>query len=193
MNRAHLARIGAGASALLGVGAVVYVAAVTGRLTVDLGVGRRSRPLGPIVRDIAAPPETVHQVLTAPYAERRPRAMATKIDILERSAGAVLAAHHTAIGFGLTATTVETVRFEDADRIHFRLVRGPVPLVTETFTLESVDGGTRLRYEGSMETDLWGLGAAWGSLVATTWEASVASSMDSTAKESERIATIGLR
>lgn len=188
MSRAGFGRAAVGASALVGTGVATYIFVVTGRLTIDLGIGRRTRRLGPIVRDIAAPRTTVFGVLSAPYAERRPRAMAAKIDILERSPEAVLAAHRTPIGFGLTAVTVETVRFEEPERIGFRLLRGPVPLITETFTLEEIEGDTRLTYDGVLETDLWGFGAAWGRLVATTWEASVRASMDSATAECERIA-----
>jgi hypothetical protein len=60
----------AGAAATRG-----YIGGVTGRLTLDLGIGRRTRPLGPLDLDIAAPRETVYAVAAAPYAERQPRAM----------------------------------------------------------------------------------------------------------------------
>ena len=60
----------------------------------------------------------------------------------------MLAAHYTR-AYGLTATTVETVRFEPPERVHFRLVRGPVPHVLETFELREVDGETELEYPAS--------------------------------------------
>jgi len=44
----------------------------------------------------------------------------------------------------LTATTVETVTFDRPRRVAFRLVRGPVPHVTEEFMLSEHDGGTEL-------------------------------------------------
>ena len=56
--------------AILGLLAVAgggYALVVRGALTLDLGVGRRVRPLGPIHRTIAAPPETVFDVIAAPY------------------------------------------------------------------------------------------------------------------------------
>jgi len=53
-----------------------YVLSVRGALTLDLGVGRRTRQLGPLHLSIAAPRETVFDVVAAPYLGRTPRAMA---------------------------------------------------------------------------------------------------------------------
>ncbi len=53
----------------------------------------------------------------------------------------VLAAHFTTAG-RLTTTTVETVRFERPHRVSFRLLRGPVPHVVETYELRERAGGT---------------------------------------------------
>ncbi len=83
-----------------------YLGLVTGRLTLDLGIGRRTRRLGPLEVDIAAPLAVVFAVAAAPYAERRPRALREKVEILERTEHMVLAAHRTPIGGGLTAFTV---------------------------------------------------------------------------------------
>jgi hypothetical protein len=58
--------------------------------------------------------------------------------------------------------TVETVRFTRPERVDFRLVRGPVPHVVESFMLSEHDAGTRLVYEGELGTDLWALGQRWG-------------------------------
>ncbi len=101
---------------------------VTGRLTVDLGIGRRTRPLGPLHVDVAAPRETVFAAAAAaaPYADRQPRAMREKVEILERAGQMVLAAHRTPVGSGLTAVTVETVTLDSPNRMGFRLLRGPV-------------------------------------------------------------------
>ncbi len=63
-------------------GTALYRSLLTGRSTLDLGVGRRTRALGPLSVDIAAPPETVFAA-AAPYAERRPRALMEKGHILE--------------------------------------------------------------------------------------------------------------
>ena len=58
-----------------------YALLVRGALTLDLGIGRRVRPLGPITRTIAAPPETVFDVIAAPYLGRTPRALAGKLEV----------------------------------------------------------------------------------------------------------------
>ncbi len=62
----------------LGAAALGYLLLVRGALTLDLGVGRRVRPLGPIMRTIAAPPEVVFDVIAGPYLGRTPRAMHDK-------------------------------------------------------------------------------------------------------------------
>ncbi len=171
----------------------LYSLVVRGALTLDLGVGRRTRPLGPQRVAIAAPRETVFDVIAGPY-RRTPRAMQYKLEVLERSDDMVLAAHHTPLAFRQRATTVETVRFEPPDRIAFRLVRGPVPYVVETFEFVSTaDGGTELVYTGSLGTDLWALGAWWGDLVAKSWERTVAASLAGAREEAERLASRGRR
>ena len=163
-----------------------YVGLVTGRLTIDLGIGRRTRPLGPLHLDIAAPRETVYAAAAAPYADRQPRAMQEKVEILERAGQMVLAAHRTAVGSGLTAVTVETVTLDPPNRMGFRLLRGPVPYVIETFTFDETGDGTRFTYSGELGTDLWWLGQAWGDLVARSWMHAVRDSMAMIKTESER-------
>ncbi|HYI74805.1 MAG TPA: SRPBCC family protein [Gaiellaceae bacterium] len=169
----------------IGVGTVVWALVVRGSLTLDLGVGRRFRRLGPITITVAAPREVVFDVVSGPYAERVPRALRETVEVLERGEDVLLAAHRTK-AYGLTATTVETVRFERPERVHFRLVRGPVPHVVETFSLREVAGGTELQYSGELGTDFWALGRFWGAAVARTWEATVASSLESARIEAER-------
>lgn len=163
-----------------------YVLTVRGALTLDLGLGRRTRPLGPLERFIAAPRETVFDVIAAPYLGRTPRAMADKLHVLERGSDMVLADHFTTAG-RLTTTTRETVRFERPERITFRLVRGPVPHVTETYELREAPGGTAFTYAGEIGADLWALGAWWSGRVADPWEAAVAASLDAIAAEAERL------
>jgi hypothetical protein len=159
---------------------------VRGALTLDLGVGRRVRPLGPLTVVVDAPRQTVFDVVAAPYLGRTPRAMAEKLDVIERGTDMVLAVHRTPAG-SMTAVTVETVRFEPPERVHFRLVRGPVPHVVEQFALtERPDGGTDLVYTGELGTDLWALGGLWGDVVARRWEAAVQQSFDSVRTEAER-------
>ncbi|HSG14414.1 MAG TPA: SRPBCC family protein [Gaiellaceae bacterium] len=171
----------AAAGALAGLWALV----VRGSLTLDLGLGRRHRRLGPITVTIAAPRDVVYDVVSSPYLGRAPRAVRAKLAVVERGSDLVLAEHFTP-AYGLVATTLETVRFEPPERVHFRLVRGPVPHVVEQFRLVETDGGTRLEYDGELGTDLWFLGQLWGAAVARTWEATVSSSLEAVRVEAER-------
>jgi hypothetical protein len=170
-----------------------YLGLVTGALALDVGVGRRTRPLGPRVLDINAPREVVFDVIAQPYLGRATRTMREKVRVLEHGSDMVLAAHFTPVAGGrLTATTVETVRFSRPDRVDFRLVRGPVPSVVESFRLSSLrlsehgTTGTRLEYRGEMGTDGWAVGERWGRTVATRWEATVAAALMSVGEEAER-------
>ena len=180
---------------LLGVLAVIaagatFVLVVTGRLTLDTGLGRRTRQLGPQVLRIAAPRETVFDLVTVPYLSKNPpRSLQEKVEVLDTGADLVLAAHRTKAG-GLTAVTVETVSFDRPERIGFRLVRGPVPSVTEQFVLTEVDHGrsTQLEYTGEMGTDGWALGALWGRIVARHWERTVATSLAGLQMSAEKMA-----
>lgn len=176
---------GAGVAAA-GAGVAGYLGLVTAALPVDLGVGRRRIRLGPQGVDIEAPREVVFDLLAAPYLGKQTRAMADKIHVLERGTDMVLAAHRTPIRGELVATTVETVRFTRPERVDFRLVRGPVPEVTETFTLTETGASTRLEYTGQLGTDLWSAGAWWGRLVARTWEDVVAATFAAVKAEAER-------
>lgn len=175
-------------AALGGVG--LYALLVRGAVTLDVGIGRTVRPLGPLVSRIAAPRELVFEVISAPYLGRTPRALASKLSVLERGADMVLAEHSTPVG-PLVTTTLETVRFEPPERVHFRLVRGPVPHVVEQFTLRETDGGTELEYSGELGTDLWALGRGWGAIVAQHWERAVRRSLDALKLEAERRAARG--
>ena len=168
-------------------GAVTYVLVAKGALTLDIGLGREVRPLGPIRLDISAPPEVVFDIIASPYLAKTPHAMEGKLGVLERGSDMVLAEHFTDVGWGLRATTTEVVRFERPSRISFRLVRGPVPLVTETFTLvEAPNGGTEFTYSGEIGADLWGLGTWWSNKVAGHWEKTVAASLADVTTEAER-------
>lgn len=185
--------IGALAAATVAGGSLAagYLGLVTGALPLDVGVGRRTRPLGPQTIDIDAPREVVFDVIAQPYLGRATRAMREKALVLERGSDIVLAAHRTPVAGGrLTATTVETVRFTRPERVDFRLVRGPVPAVTESFTLTERGSGTRLVYEGELATDLWRAGQWWGSLVGRRWEATVAASLTAVRQEAERRASL---
>ena len=166
--------------------AAAGVQVVRGALTIDLGVGRRVRPLGPKRMHVAAPRESVFDVIASPYLGRTPRAMRDKLQVLERGSDMVLAAHFTNLDRGVTAPTVETVRFERPERIAFRVVRGPVPHVVETYELRESNGETDFEYRGELGTDLWALGELWGKRVAATWERTVAQSLESIRAEAER-------
>lgn len=181
-------RLATGSLAAAALGAGAYLGLVTGAVPIDLGVGRRLRPLGPISIDVAAPRQVLFDVIAAPYGERPTRAMREKVQVLERGTDLVLAAHYTPIRGRLRATTVETVLLDPPRRFEFRLVRGPVPHVVETFDLQERDGGTRLIYTGELGTDLWALGEVWGRLVAKSWEATVRASLDAAKTEAERLA-----
>lgn len=162
-----------------------YALLVRGALTLDLNVGRRLRPLGPISEAIAAPRETVFDVIAGPYLGRTPRAMQAKLEVLERGSDMVLAAHFFQVG-GLTATTVETVRFERPHQVAFRVLRGPVPHIVETYELRETPEGTEFTYSGQLGTDLWRVGQWWGDRVARTWEDTVAGAVDAIRTEAER-------
>ncbi len=163
-----------------------YVLAARGALTLDLGIGRRVRPLGPIELKIAAPPDTVFDVVAAPYLGRTPRAMQHKLQVWERGTDMVLAAHFTAVSSWLTTTTVETVRFERPHRVSFRLLRGPVPHAMETYELSAAPGGTAFVYRGELGTDGWRAGQWWGDRIAAHWERTVAAAIESIRVEAER-------
>jgi hypothetical protein len=183
-------RLLAAATVAAGVTAAGYVGLVTGACPLDLGIGRRARPLGPHLVEVAAPREAVFDLIAEPYLGRAPRALADKVRVLERGSDMVLAAHSTPLGgrLGLVAQTVETVRFIRPERVDFRLVRGPVPHVVEAFTLaEQPDGaGTLLTYQGELAADLWRLGQWWSHLVARRWEQTVATSLAAVKAEAER-------
>lgn len=163
-----------------------YLGLVTGAVPVDLGVGRRIRPLGPLELTIAAPREVVFDVVEGPYLPRATRAMQAKVAVLDRGSDMVLAAHRTPLRGPLVATTVETVRFTRPSQIDFRLVRGPVPHVVERFQLTEQAGCTRLVYEGELGTDLGWLGQRWADVVARSWERAVTDSLAAVKQEAER-------
>jgi hypothetical protein len=190
MRAASKAAVAAAATAAAAAAAAAaaggYLGLITGALPVDLGLGRRTRPLGPYGIDILASADVVFDILSEPYLGRQTRAVAAKIHILERGTDMVLAAHRTPVRGRLVATTVETVRFTRPDRIDFRLTRGPVPHVVEQFLLTARGNGTRLDYTGELGTDLWAAGARWGDLVADPWQRTVETTFAAVKAEAER-------
>jgi hypothetical protein len=186
-GRAAVAVMAAGGAAGAG-----YCLAVTGKLTIDTGWGRRVRPLGPFSIEVAAPAVTVFDVIAAPYLERTPRALAGKLRVIQRGKDMVLAEHYTPVHGGrLTAVTAETVIFDRPHRIVFHLVRGPVPHVAEEFTLTERAGSTTLDYVGELGTDFGIAGQWWGTRVAKAWEAAVRTSFASIQAEAQRRAAPG--
>lgn len=167
-----------------GASAVLYREGVRGALTVDVGIGRRTIVLGPLVVEIDAPRDLVFEVIAAPYLGSAGPA-SDHIEVLERGSDLVVAAHRTPTAGGLAAVTVEAVGFRAPEEVTFRLLRGPVPYVTERFALEEVDGRTRLRYEGELGTDFWAAGAAWGRIVRRIWVRTVERSLADVRQRSE--------
>ena len=180
-NRGRLVAAAAGVLAARG----VYRLVARGELTLDTGIGRTLQPLGPVPFEIAAPRELVFEVIAAPYLGRTPRALAGELQVWERGSDMVLAAHLTEVKCG-TTTTLETVRFERPERIVFRVVRGPVPHVLESFVLTETERGTLLSWEGELGTDFWAAGRWWGGRVARQWERAVRRSLAAIAVEAER-------
>jgi hypothetical protein len=162
-----------------------YRLLTSGAATIDVGVGRRVRTLGPRFWDIAAGREVVFDVIAGPYLGRTPHALEDKLEVWERGSDMVLAAHFTPVKCGV-ATTLETVRFERPERIDFRVVRGPVPHVVESYVLDETVEGTRLTWAGELGTDFWALGAWWGDRVARSWDRAVRASMAPVVAEAER-------
>lgn len=76
-----------------------------------------------------------------------------------------------------TTTTLETLKFDRPTRIDFRLVRGQVPHVVESFVLTPTETSTNLTWAGELGTDFWSVGAYWGNKVATAWERTVYTSL----------------
>jgi hypothetical protein len=182
-----MARGGAAAVAAAAAGGLGYYLVVTGKLTIDTGWGRRVRPLGPFGVEVAAPAATVFDVIAAPYLGRTPRALSGKLQVLQRGSDMVLAEHYTPVHQGrLIAVTLETVAFDRPHKIAFRLVRGPVPYITEEFALSEHDGTTRLEYSGELGTDFGIAGQWWAARVAAAWEAAVRSSFTGIRTEAER-------
>jgi len=85
--------------------------------------------------------------------------------------------------------TLETVLFDRPHRVTFRLVRGPVPHVTEEFALTEHDTVTTLAYAGELGTDLGIAGQWWAGKVAPAWEGAVRASFASIRAEAERRAS----
>jgi hypothetical protein len=142
----------------------------------------RRLPLGPLEWTIAAPREVVFDVVSAPYLERTPRALAAKLEVLERREGSVTAAHFTKVYGGRTVTTIEDVTFVPPGLVTFHLVSGPVAGVEETFELSAAGAGTQFVWRGELSSR----SRLWGRIVARRWTAVVRHSLAQIVAESER-------
>ena len=131
-------------------------------------------------------------MIAGPYLGKTPRALADKLQVWERGSDMVLAAHFTKVKCGIT-TTLETVRFQPPDRVDFRLVRGSVPHLVESFLLTASESDTELRWQGELGTDLWTIGQWWGGRVGQTWTHAVRMSLHELAAEAERRTHTGRR
>ena len=151
------------ALAVAGAGRRAYRLLARGRLTLDVGIGRRVRPLGPLSWEIAAGREIVLDTIADPYLGRTPRALEDKLQVWERGSDMVLAAHVTPVKCGTTTTHV-----------------------AESFVLETTGRGCRLTWQGELDTDLWALGSRWGGVVARSWEKAVRASLPPIVAEAER-------
>jgi len=61
-----------------------YRLVANGAVTIDVGIGRRVRSLGPVSWEIAAPREIVFDVIAGPYLGRTPHALQEKLQVWER-------------------------------------------------------------------------------------------------------------
>jgi hypothetical protein len=144
-----------------------------GKLTLDLGWGRTLHEIGPISTRIEAPRPLVFEQIASPYLGRTAREARAHLEVWERSSSMALARHFSKVGF-YTAETVETVRFEEPERVVFRHVRGPVPHVTEEFVLREDGDATLFSYGGELGIDFWFLGRIAGRRwVVPEWERQV--------------------
>jgi uncharacterized protein YndB with AHSA1/START domain len=155
-----------------------------GRLHLDLGWGRSLHELGPITVQIAAPPELVFEILSAPYLGRTPGG--SGIELIAREDALAVAAHHTRVHF-YTARTVEVIEFEPPSRVSFRHLTGPVPHAVEQFTLERTNGATELRYGGEVGIDFFFLGMLAGRYwVRPQWERTVRDHLEDLKRRAEQ-------
>ncbi len=143
----------------------------------------RPLPLGPLEWMIFAPREVVFDVISSPYLERTPRALASKLEVLERRRNSVVAAHYTRVlGGRVRVTTVERVTFRRPSLVTFRLLRGPVSHVKEVFELTEDAGSTRFVWRGELSSK----SRLWSRIVARRWTAVVRHSVAEIAAEAER-------
>lgn len=180
-----LAGFGAGAA---GVGAGLVSLMATGKLTLDLGWGRSYHQVGPITARIDAPRSVVFEQIASPYLGRTPREARERLQVWERGEDMVVARHVSQVSF-YSAQTVESVRFEEPERVVFRHLRGPVPHAFEEFVLSEDDDPevTHFEYRGELGIDFWLLGRLAGRfVVAPEWERQVRPHVEELKEGAER-------
>lgn len=149
-------------------------------------------PLGPLTRTIAATPQVVFDVIAEPYLGRTPRAMASKMRVIDRGSDLVVADHFTPIlNRRLCVTTRETVAFAAPSRVSFKLLSGPVALVEEEYRLDPADDdGTHFTYVGRLGSNLPLFAKWWAGKSAHAWTQVVDRSVADIAAEAERRAAV---
>lgn len=184
-GRALRAALVAGSAGIAGY--LAYRGVLSGAVSLDLGIGRTTRPLGPCSIDIRATPEAVFDVIADPYLGSG-SGSGDGVRLLAAGGEMVLAAHRIPLPDGRVAGTVETVTFTRPERIEFRLVRGPVAHAAETYRLSGAGGITHVDYSGEVSADLWALGRLWNRLVTERWEAVVSDFLKTIKAEAEAAA-----
>jgi hypothetical protein len=154
-------------------------------LTLDIGIGRRIRPLGPIVLDIAAPPEVVFDVIAAPYLGRTPRALRNKLEVIERGADLVLAAHFTPVAPGLTVPRSRPCGSSDPTASRSRSSRGRCRTCSNATNCDRATSVPRSSTAAS-SAPTCGHSAAPGAMWSPSWEQTVEQSLESVRTEAER-------
>jgi hypothetical protein len=163
-------------------GAASFLALATGRMNLDLGLGRSFHELGPITATIRAPRALVFEIIAAPYLGR---ASVGGIEVLAHSEHLAVARHHTRVHF-YTAQTTEVIDLTPATRVAFRQLSGPVPHALEEFVLEESDRGTELRYSGELGIDFYILGKIAGRhWVRPQWERVVSAHLEDVKERAE--------
>ncbi len=108
-------------------------------------------PLPELRLEIAAHPGLVYQIIAAAGRGQLPGHASHGARILEQPAPDRALVEFTTRVLLRQVVTVEEVRFEPSERIHYRLVKGPLPAVEEEFRLDAHEAGAVLHYSGWFE------------------------------------------
>ncbi len=102
------------------------------------------RPLPELAIEIAAHPGLIHQVISAVGQSSAGHGSR----LLEHPEPNRMIVEFTTRLLGRTIRTEEEVTLEPPGRIHYRLLRGPLPEVEEDFAIEGAGSPSTLRYTG---------------------------------------------